>query len=82
MVMTSDINIQTKKIELIQWLSTIEDVDILDKISNLIASERKKDWWNGTSEAERNSIEKGITDADNGNVNPHSKARDIYGKWL
>lgn len=50
--------------------------------SNLIASERKKDWRNGISEAERNSIEKGITDADNGNVNPHSKARDIYEKWL
>lgn len=54
----------------------------LRNFSNLIASERKKDWWNVTSEARRNSIENGITDADNGNVNPHSKARDIYGKWL
>ena len=69
-----------KKLELIQWLSTIEDLNFLDKISDMISRERKKDWWDEISEAEKQSIEKGIAQADAGKLNPHSKARKIYGK--
>ena len=64
----------------IQWLSTIEDLNFLDKISDMISRERKKDWWDEISEAEKQSIEKGIAQADSGKLNPHSKARKIYGK--
>lgn len=49
---------------------------------DLITNERKKDWWIETSESEKNSIEKGIEDANNEKLNTHSKAREIYGKWL
>ncbi|MGB3454384.1 MAG: hypothetical protein WBA59_11210 [Moheibacter sp.] len=80
--MNSELEIQRKKLELIQWLSTIEDMDFLEKISDLISRENKKDWWDETSQAERESIEKGIAQADEGKLNPHSKAREIYGKWL
>lgn len=80
--MTADLTIQTKKIELIQWLSTVEDLSILDKVLDLIVNERKKDWWIDTSDIEKKSIEKGINDANSGKLNPHSKAREIYGKWL
>jgi len=80
--MTTDLKIKTKKIELIQWLSTTEDLPLLDKIMELITNERKKDWWIETSEGEKNSIEKGIEDANNEKLNTHSKAREIYGKWL
>ena len=80
--MTTDLKIKTKKIELIQWLSATEDLLILDKIMELIANERKIDWGIETSEGEKNSIEKGIEDANNKKLNTHSKAREIYGKWL
>jgi hypothetical protein len=80
--MSTELQIQNKKLELIQWLSTIEDIDFLEKISNLISSEKKKDWWNEISDAEKESIEKGIAQAEGGNINLHSKAREIYGKWL
>jgi predicted transcriptional regulator len=80
--MHKDLTIQTKKIDLIQWLSTIEDENILDKIADLIAKESKNDWWLTTSDAEKSSIEKGLNDAENGKLNPHTKAREIYGKWL
>jgi hypothetical protein len=80
--MTTDLIIKTKKIELIQWLSTTEDLHILDKVMDLITNERKKDWWIETSESEKNSIEKGIEYANNEKLNTHSKAREIYGKWL
>ena len=78
--MNTDLQIQNKKLELIQWLSTIEDLNFLDKISDMISRERKKDWSDEISEAEKQSIEKGIAQADAGKLNPHSKARKIYGK--
>ena len=80
--MASDLTIETKKIELIQWLSTTEDLHIVDKVLDLMLAERKKDWWENTSQVEKNSIEKGISDADNGKLNPHAKSKEIYGKWL
>lgn len=80
--MDSDLNIETLKLELIQWLATIEDTTLLKKISDLLAQEQKKDWWSITPTAEKESVEKGIADADAGKLKPHTEARAIYGKWL
>lgn len=74
-----EINLQNKKIELIQWLTTLEDEEIIQKILDL---RRSDEWWNEISEAEKKSIEKGISDANSGKLNTHDKAIEIYGKWL
>jgi hypothetical protein len=79
--MNIELNILNKKLELIQWLSTIEDSTIIEKIMDLRKKE-SKDWWNSISESEKESIEKGLQDADAGKLNPHSNARKIYEKWL
>jgi hypothetical protein len=79
--MKSDTALSNKKIELIQWLSTIEDISILNKIMELRKKE-SKDWWNSISEDEKNSIEAGLNDAENGKLNNHSQARKLYEKWL
>lgn len=76
-----EISLEQKKIELIQWLSTLSDNSIIDKLMELRNSEGG-DWWNKLSETEKESIEKGIKDANEGKLNPHSKARQVYGKWL
>jgi len=75
------LNMQNKKLELIQWLSALEDSSILDKIIELRKSE-DKDWWNSISEDEKQSIERGLKDAEAGKLNPHSEARKLYEKWL
>ncbi|MFZ4435014.1 MAG: hypothetical protein ACOYOR_00755 [Flavobacterium psychrophilum] len=75
------VNIQSKKLELIQWLSTIEDLSVLNKISDLKKQENK-DWWNSISENEKQSLEKGLQDAEAGKLSSHSKARKLYDKWL
>ena len=75
------IDISSKKLELIQWLSTIENVSIIEKIMDLKKKENS-DWWRTLSESEKESIELGLKDAENGKLNPHSKARDLYEKWL
>lgn len=74
--MKTELNIQSKKLELIQWLSTIEDLSILNKIINLKKQENK-DWWNLISENEKQSIEKGLQDADAVKLNSHSKAKEL-----
>lgn len=74
-------NIQNTKIELIQWLTTLEDKSLLEKILDLRKSDTT-DWANSISESELQSIQKGISDAENGDVKPHSEARKIYEKWL
>ena len=64
--MKIELNLQNKKLELIQWLSI----------------EENKDWWNSIAESEKEAIETGIQDANDVKLNPHSKARKIYKKWL
>lgn len=76
-----DMNIQNKKIELIQWLSTLNDETIIEKIMKLRESE-KTDWWEELSKEETESIEKGIKDADAGKLKPHAEAKKRYEKWL
>jgi len=76
-----DINLQNKKLELIQWLSTLDDKSLIDKLMKLRKNE-KTDWWNKISIAEKKSIEKGIEDADNGKLTSHSNIKKVYEKWL
>jgi predicted transcriptional regulator len=68
-------------LELIQWLSSIEDSSIIEKIMELRKKENK-DWWDSISENEKKAIESGLKDADSGKLNPHSNARKLYEKWL
>ena len=74
-------DIHATKLELIQWLSTIENPSLIQKIKKLRDSQ-KEDWWNQLSQAEVDAIEEGMKDADEGNVVSHKEARKIYGKWL
>ncbi len=77
--MNNNLTILSKKMELIQWLSTIEDTSLIEKIMDLRKKE-SKDWWNSISESEKESIELGLIDAEAGKLNPHSKARELYEK--
>ncbi|MCL9810116.1 hypothetical protein [Flavobacterium luminosum] len=79
--MDIELHIQNKKLELIQWLSTLEDSTLIEKIMELRKRE-SKDWWNSISENEKQSIEKGLQDAEEGKLNPHTNARKLYEKWL
>lgn len=81
MSLVSAINIQERKLELIQWLSVIEDATILDKLAEL-KEQTARDWWVEISDAERESLSKGLDDADAGRLKPHSEARAVYEKWL
>jgi hypothetical protein len=76
-----ELNLQSTKIELIQWLTTIENVSILQKIIE-IRKRDNQDWWDSISTDEKESINEGIKDANSGRLKPNSEARAIYEKWL
>ena len=59
----------------------MEDSSIIEKLLKF-REEEVKDWWDSASEAEKNSIEKGVREADNKDLKKHSSARKIYEKWL
>jgi len=76
-----EINIQNTKIELIQWLASLEDKSLIEKVLNL-RNTQTKDWWNEISDTEKESIKKGISDAEKGKLNAHTEVRKVYEKWL
>lgn len=76
-----DLSLENKKIELIQWLSTLNDKALIDELMEFREKE-KNDWWDEISTSEKESIEKGIKDADNGKLASHSNVRKTYEKWL
>lgn len=76
-----EIDLQNTKIELIQWLTFLEDRSLLQKIIDL-RNKQTEDWWSSISEYEKKSIEKGISDSKKGKLNSHTEARKIYEKWL
>ncbi|MBE8722228.1 hypothetical protein C4F40_15990 [Sphingobacterium sp. Ka21] len=76
-----DAKLLDKKIELIQWLSTLEDSLIIEKLVTF-RKEETKDWWDNVSDEEKVSIAQGIADADNKKMKPHSEAKKLYEKWL
>ena len=77
----TSIEMLDEKLDLIQWISTVDDSAVIDRIRK-IREEESGDWWNFISDEERESIEKGIADADNGDVVQHSEVRKLYEKWL
>lgn len=79
--MESDNDILDQKIELIQWVSSLEDRNIIEKLLQFRKTETK-DWWEDIKEEEKNSILQGIEDAGNNKLTPHSSARKLYEKWL
>ncbi len=62
-----DTHILNDKLELIQWLSSIEDKAIIKKLMEFRKRETK-DWWDEISNEEKVSIEKGIKQADSGDL--------------
>ena len=76
-----DSHLGKEKINLIQWVTTLEDPDIIQKLIELRQNE-SKEWWYEIAEAERKSINKGIAEADKEVLKPYSEARKTYEKWL
>ncbi len=74
-------DIQAEKLKLIEWLKSLSDQSIIEKLKlfkdNL---SDKSDWWETLSEEEVKSIDEGIKDIEEGRTTPHSEVVKKYGK--
>lgn len=74
-------NIENIKIELIQWLTTLDDENALKDLIS-IRDNSNKDWWETISSEEKKSIQNGLKDIKDGKLTPHSEARKVYEEYL
>ncbi|MBK7174363.1 MAG: hypothetical protein IPH84_14280 [Bacteroidales bacterium] len=77
-------NLSAEKLEIIQKIIDIQDNDLISLIKSIISSPgaSKADWWDNISQSERDSINRGLEDLNNGNVYSHDQIRSKYEKWL
>lgn len=73
--------IQAEKLKLIQWLAGLTDVATLAQLLE-IKREKEGDWWNEIDAEEKVEIEKGLAEAERGEVVSHKEAMQKYQKWL
>ena len=74
-------DIQAEKLKLIEWLKSLSDQSIIEKLKlfkdNL---SDKSDWWESLSKDEIESIDEGLKDIEDGRTMPHSEVMKKYGK--
>ena len=76
-------DIQAEKLSLIEWISRINDKSIIAKLKKMQADYiGSSDWWDKLNQEEKESIEKGLKDIEEGRVHSHETVQEIYGKYL
>ena len=68
------------KLELIEWLTKLNDIDIL-KYLKIIKEARtdNEDWWDDLTEQQKLGIQRGLKDVDEGRIVSHSNVKKKYG---
>ena len=75
-------NLQAKKLELVQLILNTRKPLTLKKVEDVLKKETQRDWWDDINEEERQSIEKGLTEADRGKLIPHEEVmKEIKAKY-
>ena len=78
-----NMNIQTEKLGLIEWISKLNDMSIIEKLKSIREDYSKsKDWWDTLNKEELESIERGLKDLEDGKIHSHETARKVYEKYL
>ena len=76
-------DIQTEKLDLIEWISKLNDSSVIKKLRSIKENYAKsKDWYADLDEEELASIDRGLKDIDEGRLNDHDAAQKIYEKYL
>lgn len=68
------------KLELIEWLASLEDDDTIEYLKVVKDSRTSEnDWWSELSREQREGIERGLKDIDEGRVVSHDEVKTKYG---
>ncbi|MDP3915369.1 MAG: hypothetical protein Q8R96_16710 [Bacteroidota bacterium] len=68
------------KLELIGWLTKLDDNETLDYLKVVKdACDSKTDWWLDLSDVQKSGIERGLKDIEAGRVHSHNDVKLKYG---
>ncbi len=68
------------KLELIAWLSKLEDQDTIEYLKVVKdTQETGNDWWEELNEVQKKGVEKGLNDVKEGRIFSHKEVRKKYG---
>ena len=74
-------DIQADKLKLIEWLLSLKDHSLIEKLNFFKENvSEKNDWWETLSDFEKQSIDQGIKDIEEGKTLPHSEVMKKYGR--
>ena len=59
-------SIQAMKLEVIEWITKLEDQRLLETLLSLKQSSKESDWWKDLTLEQVQSIERGISDHESG----------------
>ncbi|MCW3807031.1 hypothetical protein OM074_15445 [Marinilabiliaceae bacterium D04] len=66
-------NLQAKKLELVQLILNTDRLSLLDKVSSLLSQEKEADWWDELPLSVQQSIDESIEQSDRGETIPHEE---------
>ena len=71
---------ETIKLELIEWLAKLKDIETLNYLKVVKESTTSKnDWWNDLTEQQIQGVQRGLKDIDEGRVVSHDIVKEKYG---
>lgn len=72
--------IKAVKLELIEWLSSLQDSETIEYLKFVKDSDSmENDWWHELSSDVKAGIERGLRDVDAGRVISHEEVKKKYG---
>ncbi|ASB48640.1 hypothetical protein CDL62_05535 [Alkalitalea saponilacus] len=66
-------NLQARKLELVQMILDTDRPSLLEKVSQILKQEKEADWWDELPISVQQDIEVGIKEADRGETTPHEE---------
>ena len=83
MLNTEAMDIKLEKLGLIEWITKINDTAIIQKLVGIKkANPALQDWSDKLSQEEIDSVNRGLKDIEEGNLQSHESVRKIYEKYL
>lgn len=75
-------NLQAKKLELVQMILNTDRPSLLDKVSKLLSHEKEADWWDELPLSVQKSIDESIEQADRGETVSHEEVmKEVRSKY-
>ena len=68
------------KLELIEWLTKLDDEETIQYLKVVKDSKDKNsDWWSDLTVEQKQGIQRGLNDIDQGKIVPHNIVKKKYG---